>query len=143
MLLRELGLRARGRAARRGPRRATVGRAMATRRGHAEAVPGHILDTPEAARQGPRQGRALAARCGSRAGPRRALAVGQGPRLGLHGEGLHGKWIVGEGIDKGRRERGELTKGSTDGSNRSPGSILGQGERWKRGRGMLMCGKRE
>jgi hypothetical protein len=26
--------------------------------------------------------------------------------------------------------RGELTTGSTDDSNRSPGSNLGQGERW-------------
>jgi hypothetical protein len=48
--------------------------------------------------------------------------------------------------EEGRGEGGErkLTTGSTDGSNRSPGSTLGQGERWKRGRGRLLCvGKRE
>jgi hypothetical protein len=41
----------------------------------------------------------------------------------------------------GRRERevrrGELTMGSTDGSNRSPGFTVGQGER------LLCVGKRE
>jgi hypothetical protein len=54
----------------------------------------------------------------------------------------------GRGSARGRRERGgrrgELTTGSTDGSNRSPVSTLGHGERWKRGRGRLFCaGRRE
>jgi hypothetical protein len=50
-----------------------------------------------------------------------------------------------EGERGGRREeRGSSPRGSTDGNNRSPGSTLGQGERWKRGRGRLLCaGKRE
>jgi hypothetical protein len=48
----------------------------------------------------------------------------------------------------GRRERegrrGDLTTGSTDSSNHSPGSTLGQGEMLKRGRGRLFyAGKRE
>jgi hypothetical protein len=52
-----------------------------------------------------------------------------GPRRGRGSPGAaraHREWDrLGEG------ERGELTTGSTDGSNRSPGSILGQGERWR------------
>jgi hypothetical protein len=49
----------------------------------------------------------------------------------------------GDRLGKGERggRRGELTTGSTDGSNHSPGSNLGQGERWKRGRGRLLRGK--
>jgi hypothetical protein len=39
------------------------------------------------------------------------------------------------GSARGRRERGwrrgELTTGSTESSNRSPGSNLGQGDRWR------------
>jgi hypothetical protein len=44
-----------------------------------------------------------------------------------------------------REERGSSPQGSTDGSKRSPGSNLGQGERWReveeRGRGRLLRGK--
>jgi hypothetical protein len=60
--------------------------------------------------------------------------LGQGPRVG---EGL--AWGSARARERGsamgRRERGgrtgELTMGSTDGNNRSPGSTLGQGERWR------------
>jgi hypothetical protein len=55
----------------------------------------------------------------------------------------------GEGLGQGAPRRGreeregreELNTGSTDGSNRSPGSTLGQGERWKRGREVTFRGK--
>jgi hypothetical protein len=36
---------------------------------------------------------------------------------------------LGEG-ERGEGERGELTRGSKNGSNRSPGSNIGQWERW-------------
>jgi hypothetical protein len=52
-----------------------------------------------------------------------------------------GDWL-GEGEREIEcREERAAHHGSTDGSNRSPGSNLGQGERWKRGRGRLLRGK--
>jgi hypothetical protein len=52
---------------------------------------------------------------------------------------------AGRGGEEGeeREERGSSPQGSTDGSNHSPGSNLGQGERWKRGEKEVTVRKRE
>jgi hypothetical protein len=81
--------------------------------------------TPGPCHRGPRQGRTMPA-----AGPDR-----QGLRARRGGGSARGRHAGG-----GRR--GELTTGLTDGSNRSLGSTLGQGERWREVEGVrwrLLC----
>jgi hypothetical protein len=63
-----------------------------------------------------------------------AATSGPDSRVGGPRRGRGSPWAVhahGEGDRLGEGERGELTTGSTDGSNRSPGSNLGQEERWR------------
>jgi hypothetical protein len=66
--------------------------------------------------------------------PDRARAGGHARRAGPALTGAHVQGgVQGEEERRERGERGEreLTTGSTDGSNLSPRSTLGQGERWR------------